>query len=163
MAQLKCPNCSREFVRRISRSGLVERLISLVYIYPFKCQICGFRFRMSQWGVRYVRVDEDHREYYRTQVKFPLTFHDNDLNGKGTALNISMGGCSFTTLSQVTMGMILQLGLQIADDVPPVEVEAAMVRYVTGESVGVEFLRWREGERERLQLFVRGLLIGHPS
>jgi hypothetical protein len=57
--------------------------------------------------------------------------------------------------------MILQLGLQIADDVPPVEVDAAMVRYVTGESVGVEFLRWREGERERLQLFVRGLLIGH--
>jgi len=160
MAQLKCPKCSRQFVRRVSRSGLVESLLSLVYVYPFKCQICGFHFRMPQWGVRYVRVEEDHREYDRMSMNFPLTFQDKILNGKGTAINVSMGGCSFSTLNQIAIGMIFQLGLQISEDVLPVEVDAAVVRYVRGQSVGVEFLQWRQNERERLQLFVRGLLIG---
>jgi len=41
-----------------------------------------------------------------------------------------------------------------------VMVEAAVVRYVGTGSVGVEFLRWQESERERAQLFVRGMLIG---
>ena len=118
---------------------------------------------MLQWGVRYVRVEEDHREYDRMPMNFPLTFTDKNLNGKGTAMNVSMGGCSFTTLNPVAHGMILQLGLQISDDVPPVEVDASVVRYVSGESVGVEFLRWRQSERDRLQLFVRGLLIGQQS
>lgn len=160
MAQLKCPKCSRQFVRRVSRSGLLESLLSLVYVYPFKCQICGFHFRMPQWGVRYVRVEEDHREYDRMSMNFPLTFQDKNLNGEGTAINVSMGGCSFSTLNQMAIGMIFQLGLQISEDVRPVQVDAAVVRYVRGQSVGVEFLQWRQNERERLQLFVRGLLIG---
>lgn len=150
MAQLKCPNCSRQFVRRVSRNGLAESLLGLVYVYPFKCQICGFRFRMLKWGVRYVRVAEDHREYDRMPMSFPLTFQDKNLNGKGTAINVSMGGCRFSTLSQVAIGVILQLGLRISDDVPPVEVDAAVARYVRGQSVGVEFLQWRQSERERL-------------
>ena len=89
-----------------------------------------------------------------------MTFQDKLLNGKGTAINVSMGGCSFSTLSQVVIGTIIQLGLKLSEDVSPVEVDAAVVRYVRGQSVGVEFLQWRQSERERLQLFVRGLLIG---
>lgn len=160
MVQLKCPECSRRFVRRVSRSGPAETLLSVVYIYPFKCQICGVRFRTLQWGVRYVRVDEDRRDYDRMAMSFPLTFQDKNLNGKGTAIDVSMCGCSFSTLSQLAIGMILQLGLQISEDVAPVQVDAAVVRYTRGQSVGVEFLQWRRSERERLQLFVRGLLIG---
>lgn len=163
MAQLKCPKCSRQFVRRVARSGLAEAVLSLIYIYPFKCQICSFRFRTMEWGVRYVRVEEDNREYDRMPMKFPLTFKDSGVDGKGTAINVSMGGCSFTTLNQVAIGMVLRLCLEISDDVAPVEVDAAVVRYVRGQSVGVEFLQWRQSERDRLQLFVRGLLIGRAA
>ena len=70
MTQLKCPNCSRQFVRRVSRRGVAESLLSVVYVYPFKCQICGFRFPMLRWGVRYVRVEVDHREYDRMPMSF---------------------------------------------------------------------------------------------
>lgn len=66
---------------------------------------------MPQWGVRYERVEEDHREYDRMSMNFPLTFQDKNLNGEGTAINVSMGGCSFRTLNQMAIGMILQLGL----------------------------------------------------
>ena len=160
MAQLKCPNCNREFVRRVGRVGLVERLISWFYIYPFKCQLCGFRFRFLQRGVRYFRIEEDHREYDRMQMSFPLTFSCEGNTGEGLALNISMGGCSFNATSEIRHGTIVRLALKLSSDAAPVIVDAAVVRYVRDQLVGVEFLQWQPSERERLQLFVRGLLIG---
>jgi DNA repair exonuclease SbcCD ATPase subunit len=50
-----CPKCSSDSVKRVSRIGS-ERLISLFYIYPFRCQPCGHRFRLFKWGVRYTRT-----------------------------------------------------------------------------------------------------------
>jgi hypothetical protein len=160
MTPLRCPNCARDFVRRVARSGLSEVLLSFFYIYPFKCQLCGERFRSRQWGVRYIRVDEDRREYDRMEMRFPVTFSSQDISGQGVLLNVSMGGCSFHTGANLTTGLILKLGLQISNDVPPVIVGAAVVRNVRLGAVGVEFLEWQQGERERLQLFIRGLLIG---
>jgi len=159
MTQPKCPSCSRQFVRRVSMVGALETLLGIFYIYPFKCQICGFRFRLPQWGVRYVRVPEDHREYDRMPASFPLTFETQNIKGNGKATNLSMGGCNFDTATPLASGMVLRMELQIAAEVAPVVVDAAAVRYARQRSVGVEFLQWQESERERLQLYVRGLLI----
>ena len=163
MTQPQCPNCARQFVRRVSMVGALETLLGILYIYPFKCQLCGFRFRMPQWGVRYVRVPEDHREYDRMPAIFPLAFETYNMKGQGTATNLSMGGCNFNTATPLATGMVLRLELQIANDVAPVVVDAAAVRYARERSVGVEFLQWQEDERDRLQLYVRGLLIGRPA
>lgn len=163
MPQLKCPNCSREFVRRVARDGLRERVAGWLYIYPFKCQICGFRFRFLQWGVRYVRVDEDHRDYDRMAMDFPVVFRGDEFEGDGNVLNIAMGGCSFTTASKLPRGAIMRLELKVSNDAAPVIVDAAIVRHWHNQIAGVEFIQWRQNERERLQLFVRGLLIGRRS
>lgn len=160
MPRLKCPSCSREFVRRVARVGVVERMAGWVYIYPFKCQICGFRFRFLQWGVRYLRMQEDHREYDRMAMNFPVQFRGEQIEGEGNVLNISMGGCSFNTANKLAKGTILRLELHVSNEAPPVLVEAAVVRHWHNQVAGVEFLQWPQGERERLQLFVRGLLIG---
>ena len=101
MAQLKCPNCGREFVRRVSRSGLLEVLLSYFYVYPFKCQLCGERFRQCEWGVRYVRVDEDRREYERMEISFPVSFFGQDISGEGIVIGLSMGGCALQTQIKV--------------------------------------------------------------
>jgi hypothetical protein len=163
MSQLSCPRCSREFVRRVARVGLRERIAGWVYIYPFKCQICGFRFRFLQWGVRYVRVDEDHREYDRMEMNFPVVFRGDGFAGDGNVRNISMGGCSFTTASELAKNAIMRLELNISADAAPVIVDAAVLRFWHNQTAGVEFIQWRQNERERLQLFVRGLLIGRRS
>jgi hypothetical protein len=94
------------------------------------------------------------------EMRFPVTFSSQDISGQGVLLNVSMGGCSFHTGANLTTGLILKLGLQISNDVPPVIVGAAVVRNVRLGAVGVEFLEWQQSERERLQLFIRGLLIG---
>jgi hypothetical protein len=66
-----CPKCSSGYVKRVSRIG-PERLISLFYIYPFRCQPCGHRFRLFQWGVTYTRTELDRRagrKRRRTRVR----------------------------------------------------------------------------------------------
>jgi hypothetical protein len=160
MTELKCPHCARDFVRRVAKSSPAEMFLSLCYVYPFKCQLCGHRFRAFQRGVRYLRVEEDRREYDRMEVKFPILFNGQNVSGDGMLLNISMAGCSFATSAELGIGMIIKLELSIAGGVSPVIVDAAVVRNVYQGSAGVEFLRWQASERERLQLFVRGLLIG---
>ena len=157
MVPIKCPECDLDFTRRVSRAGLKERIASIFYIYPFQCQLCGHRFSAFQRGVRYVRVEEDRRDYYRVHANCPITFTGEKLSGKGILLDLSMGGCSFRTDADIALGMILKLGIQISISSPPVIVET-VVRRVPAGRVGVEFIRWQNNERERLRPFVRSLL-----
>lgn len=163
MASVKCPSCARDFVRRIARAGWLEAILSLFYVYPFKCQLCGHRFRSLRWGVRYSRVREDRRQYQRMERKLPVTFSGEGLTGDGTLVSISMGGCGFATGSALAIGKVVRLVLQISGELPPVIIDAALVRSTRKGGAGVEFIQWQESERERLQLFVRGLLIGHGT
>jgi hypothetical protein len=71
-----------------------------------------------------------------------------------------MSGCTFHTDSQVTQDKIIRVVLHVSDDVLPISVEAAVVRSVNMNRAGVEFLQFERGERERLHLFIRGLLLG---
>lgn len=159
-ANVKCPRCARDFSRRVSRSGPWEILLGYFYVYPFKCQICSHRFRHFQWWGRYVRVKKDRRDYDRLEISLPVSFNAPNLSGEGTLLNVSMGGCGFRTGAKLENGMIVDLSLSVSPEVPPVVIEAAVVRDVGQTSVGAEFLRWQPGERERLQQLIRGLLIG---
>jgi len=158
MADLRCPNCSKEYVARVARVGFAESLLGLFYIYPFKCQLCGHRFSALQWGVRYLRMEEDRREYERLATAFPLSFTADDGPGGGVACDVSMSGCTFRAESrQPNEGNVLIMRLRVADDNEPVTVEA-VVRNVRQDHVGVEFLRFQPAEKERLQHFVRDLL-----
>ena len=158
MADLRCPNCSKEYVARVARVGFAESLLGLFYIYPFKCQLCGCRFSAMQWGVRYMRMEEDRREYERLATAFLLSFTAEDGPGGGVACDVSMSGCTFRAESrQLKEGTVLILRLQVANDSDPVTVEA-VVRNVRQDHVGVEFLRFQPAEKERLQHFVRDLL-----
>jgi hypothetical protein len=158
MADLKCPNCSREYVARVARVGFAEDLLSLFYIYPFKCQLCGYRFIALRWRVRYLRMEEDRREYERLSTAFSLTFSVGDYEVTGTACDISMSGCTFQADSrQPKEGDVLGMKLRISKDLEPIDVQA-VVRNIRQQYVGVEFLRFQHTDKERLQLFVRDLL-----
>jgi PilZ domain-containing protein len=161
MPQPLCPRCSKEYIRRVSRVGLGERLMSLFYVYPFRCQLCGHRFKLLQWGVTYTRIEEDRREYERLAANFPMTFTSGAASGSGSVVDISMAGCTFHTDARVAEGSILRTALQVANDIPPINVEAAVIRSVKAGRTGVEFLRIENSERERLQRFIRGLMFGH--
>jgi hypothetical protein len=42
-------------IYRARRVGWIEFVLSRIYIYPFRCGRCLNRFRLMQWGQRYVR------------------------------------------------------------------------------------------------------------
>jgi hypothetical protein len=51
--KLKCPKCRNNGVRRSPRKSAMEYVLSLAYVYPFRCEFCGQRFKRIQWGRRY--------------------------------------------------------------------------------------------------------------
>ena len=163
MADIKCPNCARDFIRRVSGAGLAETFLRVFSVYPFKCQLCGHRFRSFQSGVRYITAQEDRRGYDRMERKFPVTFSGEFISGEGMVVDVAMGGCTFTTKSNLVIGTTVRMDLRISAAVAPVIVDAAVVRNVRAEIAGVEFVNWQESERERLQLFVTGMLIGRGA
>lgn len=152
-----CPNCGKDFTRRSHREGLFERVISLFYVYPFRCQLCTHRFRTLQFGQRYVKQKVDRREYERIATKFPMTFQGDQAQGEGTTLDLSMAGCAVESEAKVPEGSLVQLELKNTGT-SPLQVEAAVVRSARQKTVGLQFLRLWEEERERLRQFIRELL-----
>jgi hypothetical protein len=57
----------------------------------------------------------------------------------------------------------VSLELEVANETYPVRVEAAVVRSVRSGRAGVEFLQFESRERERLQRFIRGLILDRWS
>jgi transposase-like protein len=51
-----CPSCRSEYVVRSHRT-LLEKLVSLVGIFPYRCDACGSRF--SLWGKNRTRPVEE--------------------------------------------------------------------------------------------------------
>jgi hypothetical protein len=158
----QCPECERDFVRRAHRRGVIERLLSVAYVYPFRCQLCGHRFKALRWGTRYSRQPADRREYDRLPANFPLTFRGNQVLGEGAVTDISMAGCAVETQTRLAVGAILQLQLRLPQGGPPVQVEAAIVRSINFKLAGLRFLRFEPHERERLRQFVHHLLSARP-
>jgi hypothetical protein len=136
---------------------VIERLISWASIYPFRCQLCGHRFRLKQQGVHYTRIDEDRREYERLPIRLPVVLI-TDQNGAGTALDISMGGCTVETAASVREGTVLPVRLELPQGAP-LQIQAAAVRSVRGKIIGLQFLRFEGNERDRLQALVRSILF----
>src|SRR3989442_15009775 len=68
---VRCPRCEGQSVRRSSRVGAFERLISSLYVYPFRCQRCSHRFRALNWGHRYPHPKGERRDYERVAVRLP--------------------------------------------------------------------------------------------
>lgn len=160
MTTLICPKCDREFVKRVSRQGLKEKFLSFFYVYPFRCQLCGYRFRFLQWGVVYLRVYEDRREYERLAISIPVSVTGKNMFCEGLLSDISVGGCTLKLDEKFGEGDLCRININVPHEVQPLKVAAAVVRTVRGNELGIEFLKFHDNERERLQLFIRSLLVG---
>jgi len=159
---LPCPRCGKNFIRRSHRQGVRERLLSLFYVYPFRCQVCAHRFKLFQFGVRYSKHLIDRRQYERLPTHVPATFVEAVTAGEGrighgVVTDIALGGCYMQTVVELPEGTLLSLELQTVEHAPSIAIEAAIVRSVRPTSVGLQFLRIRESEHERLSQFIHQL------
>ena len=81
-------------------------------------------------------------------------FGEDDFEGEATILDLSTGGCQATSLTGVQVSMSLRLSLFLQDQQWPVRIDGAMVRWVNGNSFGLEFTDIRSAQRERIRAII---------
>ena len=160
---LHCPQCGTHFVRRSHRQGVKERFLSLASVYPFRCQVCGHRFKALQSRVRSAPHLLDRRQYERLSTHVPTTYTASVKSGgarvgEGMVSDVSLGGCYLHTAVPASEGTLLSLQLQTGEHTPAIPVETAIVRTARPTGVGLEFLHLDEAAQERLSRLVRQLL-----
>src|SRR2546428_7648025 len=89
---VRCPRCGGQSVRRSSRVGAFERLISSLYVYPFRCQRCSHRFRALNWGHRYPHPKGERRDYERVAVRLPARLTAGTQGADGAANDLAVRG-----------------------------------------------------------------------
>ena len=77
MRDLHCPICGTPFVRATNQEGRVERLLSRVNLFPFRCQLCTNRFRAFYSGARHNTQAFDRRQYTRLRASIEAQVFDH--------------------------------------------------------------------------------------
>ena len=97
------------------------------------------------------------RKHTRFAVQLPVSFSGDQLSNEGAILNVSAEGCAITSDTVPGDGVYLQLAMQLREPEEPVQVDLAAVRWVSATRFGVEFIKIRPEEAERLKQFVNRL------
>ena len=157
MGELRCPQCGGRRARRCHRVGALERALSGVYVYPFRCQLCGRRFRALHWGARYVRRSADRREWERIAIRAPVVLRSGHVSAPGEATELSLEGFTAKTAARLAEGDTVGATLDLVAGERPIEVEEAVVKAVRADGIGFQFVRLSYEERRRLRSVVVGL------
>lgn len=153
---VRCPRCGQTVSRRSPRAALWERAASLVYLYPFRCQLCACRFHAFHVH-RYTRHATDRREYERLMVRVPVVVTGAEGTAEGVTGDLSLDGCSIRTDTPLEMGSHVQVRLRIGPGTH-VDVESAVVRSQHEGMLGLHFDRLAPGDRDRLSHYIARFL-----
>ncbi len=160
-----CPTCHKRYVYRSRRRGLIEHVASLLYVYPFRCQVCTHRFLAFLRGVRFDEHQIERRDYIRIPLRYTATFL-GEMTGR--TVNLSVQGCALDTETFPPKDGVLRLSLHPlhqSKDLPDIQVEAAVARSVEESLhlIGLEFVGLTSADRQRLQQIVEKYLHDHPE
>lgn len=101
-----------------------------------------------------------HRKSPRFDVSFGSAFAGEQLAGQGTVTNLSMNGCSVESKITLTAQSTVGLHIQLPDSRWPLQIDGAVVRWVRGNTFGLEFVAVSDAETARLQHLLHDLEQG---
>ncbi len=103
---------------------------------------------------------EDRRATPGFRVQFHSTFSGpTKIEGTGIMLDLSTGGCRLESTLTMEPGLSLELRVYVPGLEWPLVIEGASVQRVSGQIVGLVFLRITETEHQRLVQVIRDLVI----
>lgn len=152
-----CPTCGASHVLRVRREGVVEKLLSVAYVYPFRCQLCGRRFRAMQWGRRYEFRPADRRQYERLTTRAPIDVRIGPELRRATLTEISIDGGTVETSAPMVPGQAIPLEILDAQG-GTVSIEQAVIRTILDQRLGVQFVGLSPEGRAALRRVVLELL-----
>jgi PilZ domain len=127
---------------------------------PFNCPSCRHRFLAFHLWLDDSTHPFDRRQHLRIPVRLYLSFSGGKVQGEGTVLDLSMGGCIIKSQTQVHKDDIFYLQLSLGEGEHPLEI-AAMVHSVSARGIAFKFLRAAH-ENKRLLAFVQAQIL-HQS
>jgi hypothetical protein len=99
----------------------------------------------------------------RVEVSGHLSFMDDqEFEGEGTLLDISLRGCRMVSDDCLQVGNFLKLSIGLPDQMDPLRVDKAIVRWVEQGQVGLEFVSLRLEELDRLCALSLAAESGRP-
>jgi c-di-GMP-binding flagellar brake protein YcgR len=143
------------------QEGRVERLLSRVNMFPFRCQLCTNRFRAFHSGARHNTQAFDRRQYIRLMASIEAQVFDHKQQPLTNQItDISMDGCTLQTTGFLK-GAFIGLVLKPTVEEETIRIETAMVCTVRPSSIGIRFLEVPPKHHRRLGQVVLGLLVSH--
>src|SRR6476619_6169001 len=163
MKTLHCPNCGTPFVRVALQTGVMERVLQQLHMFPFRCQLCMNKFRAFHREAGRSPQAFDRRQYKRLATSIQAQFlADNRMQSTNRITDISMDGCTLQTTG-LPRGTFLGLVLKPDQEDESIRIETAMVCSVHPTSVGLRFLEIPLPDQRRLSQVVLGLLVSQGS
>jgi hypothetical protein len=90
----------------------------------------------------------------RLSVQCPVSFAIEDVEGTGTAFNLSEYGCAVTTSVPVPDEGYASAAITIPGQAEPIMIDLARVRWASPTAFGLEFRILRHNSRKRLLRFL---------
>lgn len=97
------------------------------------------------------------RKSPRYHVELRCAFAGDQYTGEGTVIDLSMEGCRVCSDIPVLKGAYVELSIMLLDQIPPLPVELAVVRWSAGSLSGLEFIRNADGHQARFHHYVQDL------
>ena len=94
------------------------------------------------------------RKARRVELRCTLRFSSGEIEGEGTITNISPSGCRAESDINMAEGLDVQILIHLPGQSPPMSVERASVRWVSGDAFGLSFILFFPSERARLHTFL---------
>src|SRR5262245_42302098 len=94
------------------------------------------------------------RKARRVELRCVLGFASGEIAGDATILDFSTSGCRAESDVILADGLDVRLAVYLPDQSPPVKVERASVRWVSGCAFGLSFILFFPSERARLRTFL---------
>ena len=86
----------------------------------------------------------------RVPVHYPASIQSDTEAGEGVLFDLSPAGCRMRSDIALNAGTYLALRIAVEQEPTPVAVEVSVVRWCKDGHFGVEFLRYSQGDRERV-------------
>lgn len=147
-----CPKCGTAKTKLAPRSGVTDRLLGTLTIYPFRCQLCTHRFTIFLGKLK----TNSRRNYDRVSVEYPAQVRpirdpSQRLVVEGTLSNLSLRGCRVRMSQRIPMGCRVMLEFHPAEYDDPIMVDGAIVRSRCAEGIGLRFSSLLRSEERRLR------------
>jgi len=92
----------------------------------------------------------------RKYVRYSASVQTDNGAGEGTLFDLSRTGCRMQSNVALTPGSYLALHIEAHETESPLAVEVSIVRWHKDNQFGIEFLRYAQGDRERVTDLVEG-------